>query len=130
MKARRGIAAILPMAVIGLIAAGSATASAQSADAGKRLFVRCQACHSVAAGQPNKVGPNLNGFYGKKAASRAGFRYSPALTRSTVKWDDKALDTWLTRPSQLVPGTTMAFPGMPKPADRAALIAYLKTATR
>ncbi len=132
MKARRGMAALPSTAAIGLFVAatilpGSALAAAPD---GKRLYVRCQACHSTAAGQPHKVGPNLHGFYGKKAASKPGFRFSPALTKSNVKWDDKALDAWLTRPSKLVPGTTMAFPGMTKPEERAALIAYLKAATR
>lgn len=132
MKARRGLAAFLPTAVLGLSAAAAlAPGIAQAAGPdGKRLYVRCMACHSTAAGQPNKVGPNLNGFYGKKAASRPGFKYSAALSKSNVKWDDKSLDAWLTRPSKLVPGTTMAFPGMPKPEERAALIAYLKVATK
>lgn len=138
MKALRGLAATLPpkgLALAGmtmglLIAAAPASAQTANAQAGKRLFMRCQACHSTAAGQPNKVGPNLNGFIGKKAASRPGFRYSPALTKSNVKWDDKSLNAWLERPSKLVPGTTMAFPGIAKPEDRAALIAWLKTATK
>lgn len=132
MKARRGLAALLPAAGCALLVAATifpAIAQAAAPD-GKRLYVRCQACHSTAAGQPNKVGPNLNGFYGKKAASKPGFRYSAALAKSNVKWDDKSLDAWLTRPNQLVPGTTMAFPGMTKPEERAALIAYLKTATK
>ncbi|PNU03476.1 hypothetical protein A8V01_06520 [Novosphingobium guangzhouense] len=112
------------------LAVAPASAQTANAQAGKRLFMRCQACHSTAAGQPNKVGPNLNGFFGKKAASRPGFRFSPALTKSAVKWDDKSLNAWLERPSKLVPGTTMAFPGIAKPEDRATLIAWLKTATK
>lgn len=135
MKARRGPAAV-PAAILaltGLTLAAAPTpgmAQAANAQAGKRLFMRCQACHSTAAGQPNKVGPNLNGFYGKKAAARPGFRYSPALTKSAIKWDDRTLDAWLARPSKVVPGTSMVFPGMPKPEERAALIAWLKTATK
>lgn len=132
MKARGGLAALLPLAGLALTTVGAVYPAAAQAAApdGKRLYVRCQACHTTAAGQPNKVGPNLNGFYGKKAATRPGFRYSPALTKSNVKWDDKTLDAWLTRPSKLVPGTTMAFPGMTKPEERAAMIAYLKSATK
>ncbi|MFS0851100.1 cytochrome c family protein [Novosphingobium panipatense] len=126
------MAAFVTLAGASLIATAltSPTIAAAAAADGKRLYVRCLACHSTAAGQPNKVGPNLHGFYGKKAASKPGFRYSAALSRSSVKWDDKALDAWLTRPSKLVPGTTMAFPGMTKPEERAALIAYLKNATK
>ena len=35
--------------------------------------------------------------------------------------------TWLTRPTSVVPGTTMAFAGLPKDQDRANLIAYLNS---
>jgi cytochrome c len=132
MKSRRGLAAVFALAGITVAAIGMASSTIASAAPpdGKRLYIRCQACHSTAAGQPDKVGPNLHGFYGKKAAAKPGFRYSSALSKSNVRWDDKTLDVWLTRPSKLVPGTTMAFPGMTNPAERAALIAYLKTVTK
>lgn len=132
MKAFGGFTALLPLAAFGMTIASLSFASpaqAQAANAatGKRLYARCQACHSTVAGQPHKVGPNLSGFYGQKAASRPGFRYSRAMAASPVKWDDKTLDAWLQRPNAVVPGTTMAFPGMARPEDRVALIAYLKT---
>lgn len=135
-RARRGVGAILPLIGLGIALAASSYAppsAAQAANqvqAGKRLYMRCQACHTTAAGQPHKVGPNLHGFLGKKAATRAGFRYSPAMVKSGLTWDDRTLDAWLQRPSQVVRGTTMAFPGIARPEDRAALIAYLKSATK
>lgn len=97
---------------------------------GKRVFMRCMACHNVAPGAANKIGPNLFGIAGKKAAAMPGFKYSAALQKSNLKWDDATLDKWLARPVGLVPGTSMVFAGLPKPEDRKAVIAYLKKPAR
>lgn len=104
----------------------SAAPPATDAAAGKRVFLRCMACHNVKPNQPNKVGPNLSGVVGKKAAQVPGFRYSAAMTKSNVTWNDATLDKWLTRPASVVPGTSMVFAGLSKPEDRKAVIAYLK----
>ena len=107
----------------------TAPATAQTA-AGKRLFLQCQACHTVQKGEPHKIGPNLNGVFGVKAGSRPGYRYSPAMAKSPVVWNDATLDRLLQRPVTAVPGTKMIYSGMSRKEDRAALIAYLKTVTR
>ncbi|WP_443478187.1 c-type cytochrome [Novosphingobium aerophilum] len=104
----------------------SAAPPAADAAAGKRIFMRCMACHTVNAGGANKVGPNLSGVVGKKSGTVKGFRYSAAMTKSGVTWNDATLDKWLTRPASVVPGTSMVFAGLPKPEDRKAVIAYLK----
>lgn len=96
---------------------------------GRRVYLRCQACHALDAGDPHKVGPNLYGFYGAPAASRDGFSYSPALSQVELVWDEASLDAFLARPAGAVPGTTMAFAGLPREADRAAVIAYLRART-
>lgn len=122
--------AVIPLALGAIMAALVPAASAQTApDKGERLFLRCRTCHEVAAGKPNKVGPNLHGFFGRKAGQAEGFKYSEALQNSGVVWDEKTLDVWLTHPTSLVAGTTMAFIGLPDQADRDALIAYLRKAT-
>ena len=59
-----------------------------------------------------------------------GFAYSSAMQQAKIRWDAKALDTFLTKPSALVPGNRMAFAGVPKADDRANLIAYLKAETK
>lgn len=106
-------------------------ALAQTAtEKGEKLSIRCRTCHEFAAGKPHKVGPNLHGLFGRKAGQEPGFNYSKALRESGIVWDEKALDAWLTRPSGLVTGTTMAFMGLPDKADRDALIAWLRDATR
>lgn len=126
MKVSRfmGLAAM----VMGLATAGSAQAQgADPAVRGKLLFLQCGACHAVAPGAPAKVGPNLSGVVGRKAGAVAGFKYSPALAKAGLGWDEGNLDKWLMAPAKLVPGTIMLFPGLPKPEDRKAVIAYLKT---
>jgi|APAra7269097559_1048567.scaffolds.fasta_scaffold06939_3 cytochrome c len=108
----------------------SATASmAEDGDpaAGQKVFVKCQVCHSLDAGT-NKVGPSLHGLIGRHSASIDGFSYSPAMKSANVTWDPATLDKYLTNPRAMVPGTKMLFPGLPKPEDRANLIAYLKQA--
>jgi cytochrome c len=62
---------------------------------------------------------------GRKAGSLPGYAYSPAMKAQDFVWTEAKLDQWLTRPSAVVPGTAMAFEGLPKAEDRAALIAYL-----
>lgn len=105
-------------------------ASAQDAKRGSILFLQCRACHSLKAGEAHKVGPNLHGFLERPGASATGFKYSAAFAAAKPRWTDPVLDAWLTRPGVMVKGTTMAFAGMATRQDRAALITYLKTATK
>lgn len=119
-----GIATVLLLtAACGGQPAASDTALAQ----GKVLFVRCASCHAATAGAPTKIGPNLDGVVGRKGGSLAGYHYSPAMQANGPVWTEENLDRWLTGPEKVVPGTSMAFAGLPDPAERKALIAYLKT---
>jgi len=103
--------------------------AAADPEKGKVLFLQCRACHSLEAGGANKVGPNLHGFLGRKAGLAPGFSYSEAVTQSGIVWSAEALDHWLERPSEFLPGNRMVFVGIRKPEDRANLIAYLKRET-
>ena len=120
------IAATLPTFI--LTAAGIARAvEAGDPALGKKVFAKCQACHSLEAGK-NKVGPTLHGVIGRASASEADFNYSDAMKNAHVTWDPETLDKYLTKPKEMVPGTKMTFPGLPKDKDRADLIAYLQQA--
>jgi cytochrome c len=102
----------------------------KSADpaAGAKVAAKCKACHGFDKGGPNKVGPNLWDIVGNKQAHLGdGFKYSDALKGLGGEWSYDALDRFLTAPKAYVPGTKMVFPGLKKPEDRAAVIAYLRT---
>ncbi|WP_136162680.1 c-type cytochrome [Sphingomonas flavalba] len=104
-----------------------APAAAQQAAAGATLFKRCAICHSVTPGKGVTLGPNLAGIVGRKAGAQTGFTYSKAMAGAPFKWDQAKLDAFLARPQAVVPGNRMAFAGMSNTAERAQLIAYLKT---
>ncbi|HVJ34660.1 MAG TPA: cytochrome c family protein [Terriglobia bacterium] len=121
--------AFLLVAAAALLSAGGRASLADDGDAaqGQKVFVKCQVCHSLDAGT-NKIGPSLHGLIGRPSASIANFSYSQAMQNAHVTWDPATLDKYLTNPKAMVPGTKMLFPGLPKPEDRANLIAYLKQA--
>ena len=94
--------------------------------AGEKVFAKCAACHTVNQGGANGIGPNLHGVVGRAVASHPDFPYSGAMKAKGGVWDDAALDTYLKQPMMAVPGTRMAFAGIPDDADRKALILYLE----
>jgi cytochrome c len=94
---------------------------------GQAVFNRCAACHAVKAGAPNGIGPNLHNIVGAKIAAVPGYAYSNALKAKTGVWDKTALDAYITSPAKYAPGTKMAFAGLAKPEERAAVIEYMAT---
>ena len=101
--------------------------SQASAKSGERVSKKCAACHDLTQGGPNKIGPNLWGVVGRQSASHPGFKYSQAMRDFGGQWTYENLNTFLTKPKALVPGTAMGFAGLKKPKDRANLLAYLRT---
>lgn len=94
---------------------------------GQTIAKKCLACHTFAEGAAAKVGPNLWNVVGGPHAHMEGFNYSAAMKASTGTWDYAALDQYLANPKAYIPGNRMNFPGIKKPEDRAAVIAYLRT---
>jgi cytochrome c2 len=128
MRARAIAATRLLSAVV--LAAASATANAEGDVArGEKRFEECIACHSVEPGT-NGIGPSLHGIFDRKAGEVADFRYSPALRRSAITWTARTLDDFIADPQKVVPANRMPYSGMPDPADRADLIAYLQEALK
>jgi cytochrome c len=114
-----------PALIAALALAGAARAEpAQQIAAGQQLWrQQCAECHAVDA---DETGPRHRGVFGRRAGSVAGYDYSRALRRSGVRWDAAALERWLSDPEQFIPGQNMDFK-VASPAERAALIAYLKS---
>lgn len=100
---------------------------AGDAAAGRRVFVKCMACHTVQEGQ-HRVGPSLYGIIGRPAGTIEGFNYSDANKNSGIVWTEDIMFEYLENPQEYMPGTRMIFPGLPSEQDRANVIAYLKSA--
>jgi cytochrome c len=98
---------------------------AQDSNRAPHAFDPCSVCHSVDGS--SSTGPTLQGILGRKSGSVAGFRYSRAMKNAAVIWDEGSLDRYLSDPQQFVPGNVMPMSGVPDGAQRAAIIAYLKT---
>ena len=92
---------------------------------GEAVFKKCAACHTIAQGGPNGIGPNLWAAMGKPHGHVAGFSYSDALKSVPGNWDFEGMDKWLANPKKYAPGTKMTFAGLGNPEERANLIAYL-----
>jgi cytochrome c len=96
------------------------------AGAGEKVFAKCKACHKVDG--TNGTGPHLDGVVDRAKASVDGFGYSDVLlSMASDAWTPANLDAFLLNPKKYAPGTKMSFAGLPKPADRANLIAWLAT---
>jgi len=114
---------VLAMAATPVLAAGDA-------DAGATVFKKCMACHAVGEGATNKVGPQLNDVFGRTAGTAPDYKYSKAMIEAGaggLVWTEESLQPYLRKPKHVVPGTKMAFAGLPKEEDEANLIAYLLT---
>lgn len=102
--------------------------AAEDVQRGAKAYQACVACHSLEPGR-HFTGPSLANLLGRKAGAAPGFqRYSDALQKSGVVWDEKTLDAWLHDPAGFIPGNVMTFPGLKDEKLRRDLIQYLKVA--
>ena len=104
--------------------AGPARQAAGNLQAGRQVYRKCQACHSLEPGK-NSLGPSLAGIIGKKSASDPTYNYSSALRSANLTWDLKTLDAYLLDPQKVVPGNKMPFPGLKTENERQDILAYL-----
>ena len=106
--------------------------AAADPEAGWRFAQRCAGCHSLAIDGPGpggpQLGPPLAGIVDASIAAVAGFDYSAALIEvgaTGATWSATLLDAFLASPSNMIPGTAMAFSGIANGDDRADVIAFL-----
>ena len=120
-------ASIVAFGVLALLALWTGQASqaaGQGGQDGKSLFEkRCSGCHALDA---DHEGPRLRGVFGRPAAKVKTFKYSEALQKAKVTWDEVELDKWLTDTESIAPDNDMGF-RVPKQEERSAIISYLKS---
>ena len=103
-------------------------ASASVAD-GEKVFKKCAACHSIAKGGRNKIGPALWGVLGRSAGSIPDYKYSKAMVAHGKNWSFEEMNGFLIKPKDWIKGTKMTFMGLKKETERAAVILYMNNNT-
>ncbi|MGS0742612.1 c-type cytochrome [Glaciimonas sp. GG7] len=107
----------------------SSNAIADQILSGEKLFkMQCATCHSAAAGEPNRQGPNLYGVVGRHAGVAPGMVYSAGFTKALngQVWTEALLNKWLEDPQVVAPETVMMY-HQDDPEKRQLLVEYLKT---
>lgn len=112
--------------IASLLFVASLPASAQDVASGERIYGQCRACHQVGESARNVVGPQLNGLFGRKAGTVAGYNYSPANRTSDITWSEENFRTYIRDPRAAMPGTKMIYAGLKEDGRIADLTAYLK----
>ena len=103
-------------------------ASTNAAD-GAKIFKKCAACHSIAQGGTNKIGPALWGVLGRKAGSLSDYKYSKAMVAYGKLWSFEEMNSFLIKPKDWINGTKMSFAGLKNAKDRASIILYMNENT-
>jgi cytochrome c len=101
------------------------SAQAQDVAAGEKSFAKCRACHQVGETAKNSVGPELNGLFGRKSGSVAGYNYSDANKNSGITWNEAVFAEYIKDPKGKIPGTKMAFAGIKNEQEIKDLTAFL-----
>ena len=96
-----------------------------NASEGAKIFKKCAACHSIAQGGANKIGPALWGVLGRNAGSISEYKYSKAMLAHGKVWTFDEMNSFLIKPKEWIKGTKMAFAGLKEAKDRAAVILYM-----
>ncbi len=98
-------------------------------DRGAEIFKQCSSCHSVGQGATDRVGPHLNGIFGRRAGSHDGYKYSDDMAMmgsDGLTWTLETLNAYMENPKALVSRTRMNFDGLKEPGDRADVLAFLR----
>ena len=94
---------------------------------GEKVFKKCSACHQIASGGKNMIGPNLWSVIGRTAGSVNDYKYSKAMVAYGKEWTFEEMNSYLIKPQAYVKGTKMAFAGLRKEKDRASVILYMNS---
>jgi cytochrome c2 len=86
--------------------------------------IHCARCHEPAGGGA-AAGPDLDGVFGRTAASVEDWPYSDALRGLESSWNEENLERFLADPEAFAPGTAMVLDQVGE-ADRRAIVEYLR----
>lgn len=117
-------------ALVAFCAAGGAVGQGLGdAKAGEVVFTKCTGCHEIGPSASDRIGPHLNGIFGRRAAAHEGYAYSTSMVRAGddgLIWTAETLGAYLENPRALVSKTRMSFRGLKDAKDRADVLAYLR----
>ena len=94
---------------------------------GEKVFKKCSACHMIASGGKNMIGPNLWNVIGRTAGSVSDYKYSKAMVAYGKEWTFEEMNSYLIKPQAYIKGTKMAFAGLRKEKDRASVILFMNS---
>jgi cytochrome c len=106
-----------------LLAPSAIPVAAADVEHGKALYQTCMACHTE---RPDALGPSLKGVVGRRSAELEDFRYSNAMKRANLIWDEDNLRAYIQDPQAKVKGNRMPYGGLTDTKDIDDIIAYLK----
>ena len=123
------MSARLALSVGIIVSAFSAVAHAQTLSRGEVVFIReCAKCHQVGPQAKNRVGPQLNDLFGRKAGAVANFKnYSEATRNAGLVWSPENFRQFIKDPRGMIIGTTQVYNGLTNEDDITALISFLET---
>lgn len=123
-------AVFLPAVLAAISVAGAVWAEDfGDAEAGAKVFTKCKGCHEIGQGARDRIGPHLNGIFGRRAAAHEGYAYSKSMARAGddgLIWTAETLGAYVENPRALVSKTRMSFRGLKDAQDRADLLAFLR----
>ena len=100
-----------------------------NATEGAKVFKKCAACHSIAEGGKNKIGPALWGVLGRQAGSLPDYKYSKAMAAHGKKLSFEEMNGFLIKPKDWIKGTKMSYAGLKSEKERAAVILFMNENT-
>ncbi len=117
-------------ALIGFVGTPAMADHIGDVEKGAEIYKKCASCHRVGEGATHRVGPHLNGIFGRPAGGAGdGFRYSKGMIRAGndgLIWELDKLEAYLENPKALVSGTRMSFRGLKLHQDRRDVLAFLR----